>query len=38
MSVARLVRAEVLSLKQRDFVEAARAIGALTGAAWFSGT
>jgi peptide/nickel transport system permease protein len=28
MSVARLVRAEVLSLKQRDFVEAARAIGA----------
>jgi peptide/nickel transport system permease protein len=28
MSVARLVRAEVLSLKRRDFVEAARAIGA----------
>jgi peptide/nickel transport system permease protein len=27
MSVARLVRAEVLSLKRRDFVEAARAIG-----------
>jgi peptide/nickel transport system permease protein len=28
MSVARLVRAEVLSLRERDFIEAARAIGA----------
>jgi len=28
MSPARLVRAEVLSLRQRDFVEAARAVGA----------
>jgi peptide/nickel transport system permease protein len=28
MGVARLVRAEVLSLRERDFVEAARAIGA----------
>ena len=28
MGVARLVRAEVLTLKQRDFVEAARALGA----------
>jgi peptide/nickel transport system permease protein len=28
MGVARLVRAEVLSLKERDFVEAARALGA----------
>jgi peptide/nickel transport system permease protein len=27
MSVARLVRAEVLSLRERDFIEAARAIG-----------
>ncbi|MDE2571116.1 MAG: ABC transporter permease, partial [bacterium] len=28
MGVARLVRAEVLSLRERDFVEAARALGA----------
>lgn len=28
MSVARLVRGEILSIKQRDFVEAARAMGA----------
>lgn len=28
MGVARLVRAEILSLKERDFVEAARALGA----------
>ena len=34
MPVARLVRAQFLSLREKEFVEAARALGASTAAPW----
>ena len=34
MPVARLVRAQFLSLREKEFVEAARALGARTSARW----